>query len=117
MVQGRKNGFGSLFYLGGQLLYCGKFFNNEPHGDWVRMFYSNGKVEFAGRMKNGKREGWGVLYHGNGGIFYVGEFKVNEPNSKDAKLYRDNGVLFYSGVLRFGYNSDEEYYLHSYNNN
>lgn len=32
MVHGRKNGHGSLCYSGGQLLYCGKFSNNEPHG-------------------------------------------------------------------------------------
>jgi antitoxin component YwqK of YwqJK toxin-antitoxin module len=46
------------------------------------MFFSNGKVEFSGKMKNGKREGWGKIYHSNGQIFYMGEFKVNEPNTK-----------------------------------
>ena len=116
MSDGVKEGAGCLYYAGGQLLYSGYFKNNEPTGKYVKLYYSDGKIEFIGEMKAGKREGWGKLFHMNGQSFYTGEFKSNEPNCKHASLFRDNGIILYQGVLRFGFNRNEEYYLHLQNN-
>jgi hypothetical protein len=73
---GKKTGFGKMFYSSGRILYQGNWANNQKNG-YGTMYYDEGRYE--GNWKDNERSGRGKYYQKDG-AFYDGQWDDDAAN-------------------------------------
>jgi antitoxin component YwqK of YwqJK toxin-antitoxin module len=65
VVNGKKNGTFTTYYLDGQVEKSGHIINNDNFGLW-KYYYPDGQIESEGRYENNIPEGEWISYYPNG---------------------------------------------------
>lgn len=91
-IRGKKQGYGHLYYVNGNLHTSGVFKNDKLNGQQVKSFYKKSNVlSYEGCMLNGFRNGQGTEFYKNGKVMYEGNFKNDEWHGDDVKIYHFEG--------------------------
>ena len=108
-AQGRKNGFGELFYTnGGHIQYRGLWKDDERNGLGTS-FTQDGHIKAEGHWRNNSLSGWGTLYY-NTSLVFKGHFVKNQLSGHGIQLM--DGQMVYEGQFEMGLRSGygTEYY-------
>ena len=100
VVNGKKNGSFTTYYLDGHIEKSGYIVNNENMGEW-KYYYPNGQIESEGNFENNVPEGKWISYYRNGNKKCEGTYK--DGKQQDIWLYYNdkgdiiNSVIFLDG--------------------
>jgi len=83
-----------LYYTSGKLKYAGQVSNGLQHGKG-KVYYESGALKNQGEWVNGLAEGKMRIYTEDGNLYYEGEVKNDNLNGI-GKLYQ-NSMLYYVG--------------------
>ncbi len=91
IVDGKKNGKFTTYYLNGNIEKQGLIKNNENEGEW-KYFYEDGTIESVGHFQEDKPEGRWKFFHKNGIKREEGNFK-NGKRSGRWIIYDEKGEV------------------------
>jgi antitoxin component YwqK of YwqJK toxin-antitoxin module len=100
VVNGRKNGVFTTYYLDGQIEKSGYVVNNENIGDW-KYYYPEGQLESEGSFESNVPEGKWISYYPNGNKKCEGIYK----NGKQQGIwiyYNKTGKIIYNVIFQDG---------------
>lgn len=101
--QGRKQGYGKLYYKNKVKQYKGQFKDGLADGVG-KFFYENGVMQYEGNWCKGKKHEYGIYYRKNGTRIYKG-FIINDKQQGQGTSYCDVGVKRYKGEFSNGVQS------------
>lgn len=93
---GKCNGSGTVYDGSGRKVYEGILEDNVMEDNSGTLFYTNGKISYAGEIHENHKFGKGIQYWNNGSIQYSGTF-VNDQFEGEGRAYDRDGNIVYEG--------------------
>jgi len=100
VVNGRKNGYFTSYYLDGQIEKSGFVINDENVGVW-KYYYSGGQLESEGSFDDNIPEGKWISYYPNGSKKCEGDYKKGKQQG-NWLYYNEKGETIYRAIFSDG---------------